>query len=96
MNDQNQQSVTLVTTTPLFRASLETGEVGAAQNQQSVPHVYRENTGRKDQGWALLDEGSAPPVPGEDGPAITDGPTITDATTLAADENGRTYKTQSK
>jgi hypothetical protein len=25
--------------------------------------VYQEDTGKKDQGWALLDEGSAPPMP---------------------------------
>jgi hypothetical protein len=37
-----------------------------------------------------LDEGSAPPVPDEDGP------TIMNATAMAADEGGGTYKTSSK
>jgi hypothetical protein len=31
---------------------------------------YREDTGKKDQGRALLDEGSAPPMPNEDDPTI--------------------------
>jgi hypothetical protein len=44
----------------------------------------------KDQGRALLDGGSAPPEPDEDGP------TIMVAATLVASRNGRTYKTPSK
>jgi hypothetical protein len=44
----------------------------------------------EDQGWALLDEGTAPLVSVEDGPAIM-------ATTAsAAGEDNRTYKTPSK
>jgi hypothetical protein len=51
---------------------------------------YREDTGKKDQGWALLDEGFAPSVPNEDGP------TIMATTTPAAGKDGGTYKTPSK
>jgi hypothetical protein len=51
---------------------------------------YWEDTGKKDQGRALLDKGSAPLVPNEDGP------TILATTTPAADEDGGTYKTPSK
>jgi hypothetical protein len=32
--------------------------------------MYREDIGKKDQGRALLDEGSALQVPDEDGPTI--------------------------
>jgi hypothetical protein len=48
------------------------------------------NTGKKDQGWALQDEGSAPPIPDEDGP------TIMDATTMMVIEGDGTCKTPSK
>jgi hypothetical protein len=34
--------------------------------------VYREDVGSKDQGRALLDEGSAPPMFEEDNPTVTD------------------------
>jgi hypothetical protein len=53
-------------------------------------YAYREDTSKKDQGWALLDEGSEPPVPDEDGSAITD------AIAPAAGKGGETYKTPSK
>jgi hypothetical protein len=46
--------------------------------------------GRKDQGWAFLDKGSAPPVPDEDGLAIMA------TTTPTAGEDDETYKTLSK
>jgi hypothetical protein len=50
----------------------------------------REDTDKKDQGWAFLDESSAPPVNEEDDPTIM-------ATTAATvGENGGTYKTLSK
>jgi hypothetical protein len=55
-----------------------------------MPHAYREDTGRKDQWWALLDEGFTPPVPVEDSPAIMD------ATAPAVGEDEGTYKTPSK
>jgi hypothetical protein len=44
----------------------------------------------KDQGRALLDEGSTPSMPGEDDPAITD------AMALTVGKGGGTYKTPSK
>jgi hypothetical protein len=44
----------------------------------------------KDQGRTLLDEGSTPLMPDEDGPAIMD------ATALAIGEGDGTYKTLSK
>jgi hypothetical protein len=48
--------------------------------------VYRENTDKKDQGRAVLDEGSTPLVPDEDTPAVMQ------AATPVADEGGRSYK----
>jgi hypothetical protein len=35
-----------------------------------MPYAYREDTGKINQGWAFLDEGSVPPVPDEDDPTI--------------------------
>jgi hypothetical protein len=55
-----------------------------------MPYAYREDTGKKDQGQAFLDEGSAPPVPNEDGP------TIMAATALLASGDDGTNKTLSK
>jgi hypothetical protein len=54
-----------------------------------MPHAYREGTGKEDQGWAPLDEGSVPPKPHEDGPDIMD------ATGQVAGEGGETYETSS-
>jgi hypothetical protein len=54
-----------------------------------MPYAYREDTGKKDQEQALLDEGSTPPVPDEDSPAILD------ATAVAADKDFGAYKTSS-
>jgi hypothetical protein len=44
----------------------------------STPHTYRVDTGRKVQGWALMDRGSTPPPSDEDDPiaAGTTAPTI--------------------
>jgi hypothetical protein len=89
-DDQNQRGATPATATPLFRVSSEMGEVKVAKNQQPVPHAYREDTSRKDQGQALLDEGSVPPTSGEDGPASTD------AIAPMAGEDDGSYKTPSK
>jgi hypothetical protein len=58
MDDRNQPGMTPVVGTPLFRVSSKMGEAEAAENQQPVPQAYQEDTGRKDQGRALLDEGS--------------------------------------
>jgi hypothetical protein len=55
-----------------------------------MSYVYQEDTGKKEQGWALLDEGSTPPVPDEDDPIIMD------ATALMVGVDDRTYKTLSK
>jgi hypothetical protein len=55
-----------------------------------MPYAYQEDTDKKDQGRALLDEGSAPPVPDEDGL------TIMVATALAPDEDDGTYKSARK
>jgi hypothetical protein len=63
---------------------------GSGINQQPMSYAYREDTGRKDQGWALFDKGSAPPVPDEDGPAIMD------VAAPVASEDDRTYETSSK
>jgi hypothetical protein len=64
---------------------------GSSINQQQpTPYTYREDTGKKDQGRTLLDDGSAPPVPDEDGPAIMD------AIVPAAGEDDDTYETPSK
>jgi hypothetical protein len=51
-----------------------------------------EDTGKKDQGQAFMDEGSPPP------PETLDegGPTIMATIAPVADEDGRTYKTSSK
>jgi hypothetical protein len=63
---------------------------GSDVNKLPTPCTYREDTGRKEQGRAFLDESSAPLVPNKDGP------TIMAATTLASDEDDGTYKTPSK
>jgi hypothetical protein len=39
-------------------------------HQNSTPHSYREDTDRKDQGRALLGEGSAPSTSDEDDPTV--------------------------
>jgi hypothetical protein len=54
-------------------------------NRWTAP--YREDTDKKDQGWAFLAEGSTSTTPDEDGP------TIVAMATKMADENNRTYKT---
>jgi hypothetical protein len=59
-------------------------------HRKSAPHAYWEDTGIKDHGWALMDEGSAPTLSDEDDP------TVTDAAALAIGEDNRTYKTPSK
>jgi hypothetical protein len=51
---------------------------------------YQEDTDKKDEGRALMDEGSAPPVPKEDGLAIMA------VITPAAGADDGTYKTLSK
>jgi hypothetical protein len=55
-----------------------------------MPCAYQEDTNKKDQGWAFLDEGSTPPVPNQDSPAIMV------AIAPAADEDTETNKTLSK
>jgi hypothetical protein len=52
--------------------------------------MYQEDTSRKDQGRAFLDDGSTLTLPNEDGPAIMA------ATRPTAGEDGGTYKTPSK
>jgi hypothetical protein len=63
---------------------------GSGVNKQSTPCAYWEDANKKNQGWALLDEGTASPMPDGDDPAIM--------ATMApgAGEDGRTYKTLSK
>jgi hypothetical protein len=51
---------------------------------------YREDTKKKDQGRALLDEGSMPPLPNEDDPAIMI------VTTPVSSKDGGSHKTLSK
>jgi hypothetical protein len=41
---------------------------GSSVNQRTTPCAYREDTGKKDQGHALLDGGSTPREPDEDDP----------------------------
>jgi hypothetical protein len=41
-------------------------------HQKSAPHAFREDAGRKDQGQALLEEGSTPSTSDEDDPIVTD------------------------
>jgi hypothetical protein len=55
-----------------------------------MPYTYQEDMGKKDQGWALLDEGPVPLVPDEDGLAIMD------VIASTASEDGGTYETLSK
>jgi hypothetical protein len=42
-----------------------------------IPCAYCEDAGRKDQGWALLDGGSSPPLFDEDGHVIMDAAALT-------------------
>jgi hypothetical protein len=52
--------------------------------------TFQEDISKKEQGWALLDEGSTPLVPDEDDPVIVD--TIAP---IVGEDDG-TYKTLSK
>jgi hypothetical protein len=72
-----------------FESQIRNRRSGSGVNQQLMPHAYREGTGKEDQGWAPLDEGSVPPKPHEDGPDIMD------ATGQVAGEGGETYETSS-
>jgi hypothetical protein len=63
---------------------------GRCLHKCPTPCTYREDTGKKEQGQALLNEGSVPPVPDEDGPAIM----VAMAPTVS--EDGGSYKTLSK
>jgi hypothetical protein len=82
--------MTLVTIAPLFHSENKNMISGNGIKQQPRPYVYWEDTDKKDQGWALLDEGSMPLVPDENDPIITG----TIAPLVGEDE--RTYKTLSK
>jgi hypothetical protein len=73
-----------------FYSSSRNRRSGSGINQQPTQYIYREDTGKKDQGWALLDEGFTPPVPDEDDPAIVD------AAAPAAGEDDGTYESSSK
>jgi hypothetical protein len=55
-----------------------------------MPYTYQEDTSKKDQGRVFLDEGFAPPVPDEDGPAI-----MAATAPMTAEDSG-TYKTLRK
>jgi hypothetical protein len=55
-----------------------------------MPYAYQDDTGKKDQVQAFLDEGFTPPMPDKDSLATMA------ATTPVAREDGRTYKTPSK
>jgi hypothetical protein len=66
------------------------GPVSSSVIDLAFEQLCREETDKKDQGWALLDEDSTPTMPDEDNPAITD----TTATTVV--EGGGTYRTPSK
>jgi hypothetical protein len=55
-----------------------------------MPCAYQEDTNKKDQGRAFLDEGSTPPVPNQDSP------TIMVAIAPTVDEDAGTNKTMSK
>jgi hypothetical protein len=46
--------------------------VGSRNSIHLVPHAYQEDTGRKDQAWALLDGGSTPPTSNDDDPTVVD------------------------
>jgi hypothetical protein len=56
---------------------------GNGMPQNSAPHTHRIDAGRKDQGWALLDGGSAPPLSDENNP------TAASTTAPAIDEDWR-------
>jgi hypothetical protein len=58
--------------------------------RQTTPHAYREDTSKKNQGWAFLDGGSTPLEPDDNGP------TTTAVATSAASEDNGTYKTPCK
>jgi hypothetical protein len=90
MSDQNRRGMTLVTIAPLFHSENKNMISGNGIKQQPRPCVYWEDIDKKDQGWALLDEGSMPPVPDEDGPIIMG------AIAPSVGEDDRTYKTPSK
>jgi hypothetical protein len=63
---------------------------GSGVNQRIIPHAYRDDTGKKDQGRALLDRGSTPPKLDEYNPVI-----MATATPVAS-EDGRTCKAPSE
>jgi hypothetical protein len=55
-----------------------------------APRAYQEDTGRKDQGWALLDRGSVPQLSDKDGPRVAD------VVATAVSQNKGTCKASSK
>jgi hypothetical protein len=55
-----------------------------------APRAYREDAGRKDQGWVLLDGGSAPLL------SIKDDPAVMDAAAVVVGKDKETYKARSK
>jgi hypothetical protein len=59
-------------------------------HRKSTPHAYLEDIGRKDQGRALLDEGSAPLVFNEYDQAVLD------TAALVVGKGNGTYRTPSK
>jgi hypothetical protein len=59
-------------------------------HQKLAPHAYREDASKKDQGRALLDGGSAPPMSNKDDP------TVVDAAAPVVGEGKGTYKTLGK
>jgi hypothetical protein len=54
--------------------------------QKLAPRAYQEDAGRKDQGWTLLDGGSAQLLSDKDDPAVTD------AAAAAIGEDNGTYQ----
>jgi hypothetical protein len=91
MDDQSPQG-----TTPIIRAlnSLKPGVKNARSrndiHRKLAPRAYREDAGRKDQGRALLDGGSAPPMSDDDNPIVTN------TMTPMIDKGEGTYRTPSE
>jgi hypothetical protein len=71
-----------------FRSQSKNRRNRSGVNRQTMP--YREDTDKKDQGWAFQPRGSTSPAPDEDSPAIMV------VAAPAAGENSGTCKTPSK
>jgi hypothetical protein len=69
-DDRSRRGMTLVTPSTTFLSQNKNRRSESSVNQWTTPCAYQEDTGKKYQGQALMDGGTTPLEPDEDGPAI--------------------------